>query len=792
MNTLQHSSFIHAITFLSLFSLAGCGGGNTPSSASSNTQTQITKSGLFGADGTELLTLVGGAIPGWPDYIAMGAIGGPNDSAACSTNSPNPPGGPCVSGNDAFVGSKVDVVFKYAGTNGDGDPGMIDPPTNALRMTADLTAISKANGHASRVAMVEYTAQMSGGQNFGDFTNMQSATIVGTINNGGAGAGNTLTVTEVKSGTLAIGQTIASQDIGIYEGTISNGSGSAGTILNISKVASGGQLAVGQIIKGENVASNTRIVALGTGSGGVGTYTVNNSQYVPTPTDGSRLTASNGATGGKITAFGTGKGGVGTYTLDTSQLAISGTIYAGGSPTVSGNPSYIMARHFASLAADAYALYSTPVVYNNASYFGTLIMNPDLLGSIQQNQYTSAVNAALPDGAVNTAIDQALCVMTQSRTYLNKSNPNGAYNPPFLNKNYSGNPVDILKSMLVDGYPVYSIDGLNDAYWNTASDNFSTQNNTYSQVGTWFNDCIANPTYDKAKYAHPSFPAGFDGWVQANNWIIRALAPKGTVTFGWQENMWANGTGFWLHKDLSPADVTAQYSGPVINFLKTIAPSSIGTSGNQSDGYKPDYFVFDRYEMDDSAAPGSATLYNARSWDNYLTAVGQISSAFNNIPVMLWQIPGSHIPNTSEAKPELFQNTPGSYVFSTAPVYFFGDSNLKPDLSNIMAGTPSNENTNTAVGNYLLDCSSNSYNCDPGSTYKQYLLAYNGKSNNYNWSIDNNKLALAASKNVFAILWGGGNTTNVIKNFSNTTDFGWLAGKINNYFNAPTPVGQSR
>jgi hypothetical protein len=31
------------------------------------------------------------------------------------------------------------------------------------------------------------------------------------------------------------------------------------------------------------------------------------------------------------------------------------------------------------------------------------------------------------------------------------------------------------------------------------------------------------------------------------------------------------------------------------------------------------------------------------------------------------------------------------------------------------------------------------------------------------------------------ILWGGGNITNVIKNFSNTHDHGWLAGKIIDY-----------
>jgi hypothetical protein len=65
------------------------------------------------------------------------------------------------------------------------------------------------------------------------------------------------------------------------------------------------------------------------------------------------------------------------------------------------------------------------------------------------------------------------------------------------------------------------------------------------------------------------------------------------------------------------------------------------------------------------------------------------------------------------------------------------------------------------------------------------LKFYGGKTNNYDWSRDNGKLALAASNGVFAILWGGGNTTNVIKNFSNPDDHGWLANKIKTYYQNP-------
>jgi hypothetical protein len=52
-----------------------------------------------------------------------------------------------------------------------------------------------------------------------------------------------------------------------------------GTTLAVSAVTSG-ELVVGQVISGTGISANTTITALGTGEGGTGTYTVNNSQTV--------------------------------------------------------------------------------------------------------------------------------------------------------------------------------------------------------------------------------------------------------------------------------------------------------------------------------------------------------------------------------------------------------------------------------------------------------------------------------------------------------------------------------
>ena len=64
-----------------------------------------------------------------------------------------------------------------------------------------------------------------------------------------------------------------------FTGGISNGSGLAGTILNVSAVASG-TIFIGQRISGTGITSGTFVTGFGTGSGGIGTYTVNTSQLV--------------------------------------------------------------------------------------------------------------------------------------------------------------------------------------------------------------------------------------------------------------------------------------------------------------------------------------------------------------------------------------------------------------------------------------------------------------------------------------------------------------------------------
>ena len=143
---------------------------------------------------------------------------------------------------------------------------------------------------------------------------------------------------------------ISTPSTAVFRGSIS------GTTLTVTSVSSG-TIGVGQQVFGVGVSNETVITALGSGSGGVGTYTVNISQTVAAENLSSSavaavmtasisgttltVTAVTGtlyvgqtvqgagvAANTMITALGTGTGGTGNYTVSTSQTVASETMYA--------------------------------------------------------------------------------------------------------------------------------------------------------------------------------------------------------------------------------------------------------------------------------------------------------------------------------------------------------------------------------------------------------------------------------------------------------------------------------
>ena len=144
---------------------------------------------------------------------------------------------------------------------------------------------------------------------------------------------------------------ISSPANAIFTGSVS------GTTLTVTNVSSG-TIAVNQSLNGLAVLANTVITGLGTGTGGVGTYTINQTQTVPAGTLGSStvgavftgsissntLTVTAVSTGtlylGQtiygagvtsdviITALVSGSGGTGTYTVSGTASVSSETLYA--------------------------------------------------------------------------------------------------------------------------------------------------------------------------------------------------------------------------------------------------------------------------------------------------------------------------------------------------------------------------------------------------------------------------------------------------------------------------------
>ena len=133
----------------------------------------------------------------------------------------------------------------------------------------------------------------------------------------------------------------------------------SGTTMSVTSVLTG-TIAVGQAVFGLGISQNTVITALGTGTGGTGTYTVSNSQTVASTTINSNappaeFTASISATTMTVTAVTSGTlavgqtieganitdgtmiveqltgsppGGTGTYEVSASQSAASATVYS--------------------------------------------------------------------------------------------------------------------------------------------------------------------------------------------------------------------------------------------------------------------------------------------------------------------------------------------------------------------------------------------------------------------------------------------------------------------------------
>jgi len=194
----------------------------------------------------------------------------------------------------------------------------------------------------------------------------------------------------------------------IFTGSIS------GTTLTVTAVSSG-TIGINQSLSGIGVTAETIITALGTGTGGVGTYTVNLSQTLASgplnsSTVGARFIASisgttmtvtavasgtiylgqtiqgTGDTAGTIvSAFLTGTGGTGTYTVSASQTIASETMYGLNFSVLPNNDGAFTGANSVDIV-DNYFVYNNP----GTQQWGS----SDLLSTI-----SSSTSYAFKDGA---------------------------------------------------------------------------------------------------------------------------------------------------------------------------------------------------------------------------------------------------------------------------------------------------------------------------------------------------------------------------------------------------------
>ena len=183
-------------------------------------------------------------------------------------------------------------------------------------------------------------------------TSTLTPTLVGQLNTttGRVGITDNGINVYIVDGTNRYTWRISSPSSAVFTGSVT------GTTLTVTAVTNG-TIGINQSLFGVGVTAETVITALGTGSGGVGTYTINISQsvaselmnstavgavvtgsiagttltvtavtsgtlYVGQTIQGSTVTANT-----MITALGTGTGGAGTYTVSTSQTVTSRTLY---------------------------------------------------------------------------------------------------------------------------------------------------------------------------------------------------------------------------------------------------------------------------------------------------------------------------------------------------------------------------------------------------------------------------------------------------------------------------------
>ena len=293
----------------------------------------------------------------------------------------------------------------------------------ALYPTPGLTTVAVLNS-----AEVRGMRTVSGGQQMVVvcgayvyvFTSNLTPSIVGFLNTttGRVGITDNGINVYIVDGAYRYTWRISTPATALFTGSVS------GTTLTVTAMSTG-TIAAGQQLFGVGVTGETVVTALGTGTGGVGNYTINNSQTISSETLstaaagaivtgsilgttltvtavtsgtlylGQTIQGSTVATNTMITALGTGSGGAGTYTVSTSQTVTSRTLYALNFTQIPSSDGAFSGGNTVD-TVDNYFVYNRP----NTQQFGA----SDPLSPISQSTSFASKDGA-PDNLVSIIVD---------------------------------------------------------------------------------------------------------------------------------------------------------------------------------------------------------------------------------------------------------------------------------------------------------------------------------------------------------------------------------------------------
>jgi hypothetical protein len=396
-----------------------------------------------------------------------------------------------------------------------------------------------------------------------------------------------------------------------------------------------------------------------------------------------------------------------------------------------------MAKHLINLIIDCDTIEFLMGKFSISS--ASMILNPDFLGEIQKELFINHLSldnkgatAFLGDGnpiEVNKALKKAVYyVSTKSHWKLGEK------------IDREDTPLDLIRSV-IPGFEYHQY------IWPEGESEFNIE---------------ANRIFDEIPENIPDAPLSvtddFEGYCKAVNWIVKKYSPS--ASFGWMSNIWVNSggnmyDGLWVHKNPPEKDINA-YAEQIVNFWNSL---------KLYDGeYKPDFVVFDKYERNAFCDKGDDTfkkgwLWNCKDIQNYLLFVRYVAYGLK-VPAMIWQIPGGHL------AADVIDNE--KYKMSTEPQFFFGDINFNDtNVSKLELSDKYDPYTGKKVGEYL------SIEFAPANDWKK------------------GHMTDAAESNIFAILWGGGNTTSIGNFPKEESDNGWLKDKVKKYNENPTPTASS-